>query len=256
MKSLYKYPQAEYPYGALVEENRRRGKYDLEYELADTGIFDHSRYFDVFAEYAKDSADDILIRITVANRGDLESTIHVLPTLWFRNTWSWGCTHEGCEVKPAITRQADGSLLSEHATLGQFLLHIDQNFSGAMTSPSEPLTLLTENETNSERLFAAPESGALAKDAFHDYVLAGEKRGVLDRRCGTKAARYFVVTIPPGGEISLKLRLTKAEISTPDPFGPEFEQIFRSRIIEADAFYAKTLPKQATAQKPTSHARR
>ena len=248
MKSLYKYPQAEYPYGPLVEENRRRGKYDLEYELADTGVFDQNRYFDVFAEYAKESADDILIRITVANRGDLESTIHVLPTLWFRNTWTWGCTHEGCEVKPSITRQADGSLLSEHPTLGQFRLHIDQNFSGSVTSTTEPFTLLTENESNNELLFAAPVSEAMAKDAFHDYVIAGENRAVLDLRRGTKAARHFVVTIPPGGQASLKLRLTKSDLSTPDPFGPEFEQVFRSRIVEADAFYAKTLPQQATAE--------
>ena len=248
MKSLYKYPQAEFPYGELVDENRRRGKHDPEFELADTGIFDHGRYFDVFAEYAKESVDDILIRITIANRGDLASTIHVLPTLWFRNTWSWGCTHEGCEIKPSIMRKADGSFLSDHPTLGQFRLQIDQTVYGSGKSMTEPVTLLTENESNMERLFDVPASETLAKDSFHGHVISGENRAVRDLKRGTKAARHFVVTIPPGGESILKLRLVKSDSVKPDPFGPEFDRIFQSRIIEADAFYAKTLPAHASVE--------
>ncbi|HUQ72326.1 MAG TPA: hypothetical protein VM165_22560, partial [Planctomycetaceae bacterium] len=114
LKGLYKYPQAEYPYAWLVEENRRRNKHDPEFELVDTGVFDKDRYFDVIAEYAKGAPDDILIRITVANRAAEPATIHLLPTLWFRNSWTWGCTHDGCERKPVITLQEDGSLLADH----------------------------------------------------------------------------------------------------------------------------------------------
>src|SRR5437667_2392677 len=121
-KALYKYPQAEFPYDRLVAENRRRGKLDPEFELADTGIFRDRRYFDVFAEYAKAAPDDILIRLTVANRGPEAATLHVLPTLWFRNTWSWGCTHEGCEVKPLLEQAGAGTLSARHATLGHYRL--------------------------------------------------------------------------------------------------------------------------------------
>ena len=126
MKALYKYPQREFPYARLVEENRRRGKADPEFELVDTGVFDENRYFDVFAEYAKASPDDVLIRITVANRGPEPATIHLLPTLWFRNTWSWGCTHEGCEVKPRLEAAGPAAIVARHVSLGEFRLDVDQ----------------------------------------------------------------------------------------------------------------------------------
>lgn len=246
MKSLYKYPQAAFPYEQLVSENCRRSRNDGEFELADTGIFDQNRYFDVFAEYAKASPDDMLIRITIANRGDQESTIHILPTLWFRNTWSWGCTHEGCELKPSITRHADGSFLAEHPTLGRFRLHLDRSCWGSGTSIADPVSLLTENETNNERLFGTLSPDLLMKDAFHDFVISGQNRTVLELQRGTKAARYFVATIPAGDEIVLRLRLVQNEDDSDNLFGSEFDEVFRNRIQEADDFYATTLPPSAT----------
>lgn len=267
MKSLYKYPQAEFPYAHLAHENQRRGKHEPEFELGDTGVFDNSRYFDVFAEYAKASADDILIRITVANRGDQPADIHVLPTLWFRNTWSWGCTHEGCELKPSITRQADGSLLADHPTLGRFRLQSDNQFASSddqfgssRDSGIEAATLLTENESNSARLFGAASQQELAKDAFHEYVISGRNQAVLDVRRGTKAARHYRLTLAPGEQVSLKLRLSPAETgptgrndvpderSAADALGSEFDRILRNRVAEADAFYASVLPRAATAE--------
>src|SRR5919199_3182362 len=161
MRALYKYPQRASPYADLVAENRRRGLNDPEYELADTGVFDEERYFDVFAEYAKAAPDDILIRITVANRGPERATVHVLPTLWFRNTWSWG--REGMdgypERKPSVRRAADGSLLAEHETLGRFRLVADHAPDGRA-----PTLLFTENETNAERVFGAPNASRYTKD--------------------------------------------------------------------------------------------
>jgi len=155
--------------------------------------------------------DDMLIRITIANRGDQESTIHVLPTLWFRNTWSWGCTREGCELKPSITRQSDGSFLAEHPTLGRFRLHLDQSCFGAGKSIADPVSLSTENESNNERLFGALSPDSLTKDAFHDFVISGQKRAVQELQRGTKAAQYLVATLPARSEIILKLRLVQAE---------------------------------------------
>ena len=246
MKSLYKYPQSDFPYEQLVAENRRRGRNDGEFELADTGVFDHGRYFDVFAEYAKASPDDMLIRITIANRSDQESTIHVLPTLWFRNTWSWGCTHEGCELKPSITRQSDGSYLAEHATLGRFRLLLDRSCCGSGKNIADPVALLTENETNSKRLFGTSPHDLLTKDAFHDFVISGQNDAVQELQRGTKAAQYLVATIPAGSEIVVKLRLVQEEHYPDVSFGPEFEEVFRSRILEADDFYSTTLHPRAT----------
>ncbi len=246
MKSLYKYPQSDFPYDQLVAENRRRGRNDGEFELADTGVFDHGRYFDVFAEYAKASPDDMLIRITIANRSDQESTIHVLPTLWFRNTWSWGCTHEGCELKPSIVRQSDESFLAEHATLGRFRLLLDRSCCGSGKNIAEPVALLTENETNSKRLFGTSSPDSLTKDAFHDFVISGHNDAVQELQRGTKAAQYLVATIPAGSEIVLKLRLVQEEHYPDVSFGPEFEEVFRSRILEADDFYSTTLHPRAT----------
>ena len=125
LKALYKYPQQNFPYDWLVAENRRRGKLDPEFELADTGIFKDNKYFDIVAEYAKANTDDILIRITVANRGPQQATLHLLPTLWFRNSWSWGCTHEGCEIKPRIEMASDGGLRATHVSLGTFRFFAD-----------------------------------------------------------------------------------------------------------------------------------
>ncbi len=226
-KALYKYPQAEFPYARLIDENRRRGRDQGEFEILDTGIFDDNRYFDVFAEYAKASPDDLLIRVTVANRGPEAATVHVLPTLWFRNTWSWGRTGEGCWPKGSITREDSGALLALHPGLGRLRL----------AAASAPAALLfTENETNTERLFGAPNPSPHVKDAFHRYLIEGKTDAVHPDE-GTKAAFVYKLEVPAGGEVVLEFRLAPEE-SAAAPFGEEFETTFAARLAEADAFYA------------------
>jgi hypothetical protein len=165
MKALYKYPQAEFPYALLVEENRRRNRQQPEFEILDTGIFSDSRYFDVFAEYAKADADDILIRIEAANRGPDAATLHLLPTLWFRNTWSWGRTGEGYWPKARLSRGDETRILAEHSTLGKYQLEFDRPYE----------VLFTENETNFQRLFALQNATPYVKDSFHEYVIHGRR---------------------------------------------------------------------------------
>ncbi|HUG94252.1 MAG TPA: glucosidase, partial [Planctomycetaceae bacterium] len=236
MKALYKYPQAEYPYGWLVSENRSRGRHEPEFELIDTGVFDGNRYFDVFAEYAKGAPDDILIRITLANRGPEPAMLHVLPTLWFRNSWSWGCTHEGCEVRPRLEQAGDGHVRAEHVTLGRFHWYADHGPDGRV-----PTLLFTENETNFRRLFGL-NTGTKAKDAFHEYVVHGRQDAVHPRPLGTKAAAHYVLTIPPGEEHTLRLRLVAENEAPRRPFGAAFDRVFARRLRETDEFYAAHLP--------------
>jgi len=236
MRALYKYPQAEYPYARLVGENRGRSRLEPELELEDTGVFDGG-YWDVTAEYAKASPDDLLIKITVANHGPAAATLHLLPTLWFRNTWSWGCTHEGCEVRPQLWRDADGFVLSNHPSLGLYRWHAEAGPDGAM-----PKLLFTENETNTEKLFGLANGPNGAKDAFHDYVIHGKGDAVNAREAGTKAAAYYVLEVPAGGEAVVRLRLTDHDHDPAEPFGPAFEKVFRDRLREADEFYASRIP--------------
>jgi hypothetical protein len=227
MKALYKYPQREYPYAELVAESRRRGRRDPEYELLDTGVFDGDRYFDVFVEYAKASPDDIAIRITAANRGPEAAPLHLLPTLWFRNTWSWGRTGEGYWPKPKISALNETTLLAEHASLRTFRLEVQ---------PGAEL-LFTENETNMRRLFQIEGPSPYVKDAFHEYVVHRRRDLVNPLRTGTKAAAYYTFEVPPGASAVLNLRLKTEGEDLPDPFA--------ARIAEADAFYAGLLPKDA-----------
>jgi hypothetical protein len=243
MKALYKYPQAEFPYAWLVHENRRRGKHQPEFELADTGVFDEGRYFDVLAEYAKHSPDDVLIRITVANRGPEAATLHLLPTLWFRNTWSWGCTHEGCEVKPRIEADGTGGLRARHATLGAFRLLLDDATVTGDRSPSSssPTLLFTENETNVERLYGTANGAQGVKDAFDEYVVHGNAAAVNAKPQGTKSAGHYVLRISAGGQAVVRLRLVAEADAPADPFRPAFDQTFDERIREADEFYAARL---------------
>ena len=237
MKALYKYPQAEFPYAWLVEENGRRGKFEPEFELADTGAFKDNRYFDVFAEYAKASPDDVLIRMSVSNRASEPATIHLLPTLMFRNTWSWGCTHEGCERKPIITLQADGSLCADHVTLGRFRFSFDE-----IPSAGTPQILFTENETNADRINGASNNSHPSKDAFHDYVISGDAAAVSHKPRGTKAAPHYELTIPALGEVTVRLRLTAEAQVDGSPFDDRFDGIFATRIAEANQFYAAKSP--------------
>lgn len=237
MKALYKYPQAEFPYRLLSEENRRRGKEEPEFELQDTGVFEGNRYFDIFAEYAKASPDDLLIRITVANRGPEPAPLSLLPTLWFRNTWSWGRTGEGYWPRPSIVRDSGQRLRADHATLGRYYL-----VAGPGPDGSPPEFLFTENETNLELLFAAANASPHVKDAFHEYVVHGRQEAVNPGGTGTKAAALYTMEVPAGGEAVLRLRLTAEREMPGDPLGEAFGKIFRTRRREADGFHASRIP--------------
>src|ERR1044071_7693444 len=222
MKALYKYPQGEFPYARLAEENRRRGRGAPELELLDTGVFNDNRYFDVFAEYAKASPDDVLIRITVANRGPEAATLHLLPTLWYRNTWVWGCKHEGCWIRPNIKLAGQSTLVGDHVNFGKHYLHAE----GA------PTFLFTENDTNTKRLYGTDNWTPYVKDAFHEYVIHGRKDAANPKQVGTKVAAHYKFEIPAGKEVVLRFRLSNAAASFAD-----FDAIFAHRIREADEFY-------------------
>jgi len=231
MKYLYKYPQRAFPYAALVEENRRRGRHDPEYELLDTGIFDDDRYFDVFVEYAKASPADILIRIEVANRGPDAASVHVLPTLWFRNTWSW--SPDARRPRIAVARSGAAALVLEatHWTLGTYRLHCDPS--------GEPL--FTENVTNSERLFGAPNTAPYVKDGINDCVVHGRRAAVNPARTGTKAAVHYVLTVGAGETASLRLRLSDVDEPAAS-LGAAFDWTMTQRLEEANAFYQRVTP--------------
>jgi hypothetical protein len=232
LKALYKYPQAEFPYRWLVEENRRRGKGDREFELTDTGIFDDQRYWDVCVEYAKSSPEDILIRLTIANRGPDPATLHLLPTLWFRNTWSWGRAGDEYGPKPQLSQIDETTLLAEHYRLGRLRFAVEP-----VDGESIPLFLFTENETNMRRLFGVANPSPYVKDAFHDYVVHGRTEAVNPAFAGTKAAALYRVEVPGGEEVIVRLRLASEQEAPSSPFGQPFDRVFENRIKEADQFY-------------------
>ena len=232
MKFLYKYPQRAFPYGELVVENRRRSKQDPEFELLDAGAFSENRYFDIVVEYAKASADDLLVRITAHNRGPEASPIRLLPTIWFRNTWSWN--NEA--PKPSLAKSAGAknaaAIALNHPQLGKLWLYAQQ--------PAE--LLFTENETNTQRLYgyAGPE---FAKDGINDYIVGGKTEAVSPAQTGTKASVHYRNAVPAGGSVTIKLRLTNQSWPlSKDPLGNEFDKIFAERLREADEFYAEIAP--------------
>jgi hypothetical protein len=232
MKFLYKYPQAEYPYIRLINENRSRSKKEREFELLDSGVFESDRYFDVFVEYAKADAEDILIKVTVANRGPEDAQINVLPTIWFRNTWAWA----GSDPDRSMLSPAPGVVELECPDYGKRWLHFDQR----------PELLFTENETNNERLFGAPNRTPFVKDGIGEYVVNGRTAAVNPRMTGTKAAGNFRFTVPAGGEAVVRLRFTDKDLlnqkrSDPQPFD-NYDKTFALRIKEADDFYASVIP--------------
>jgi hypothetical protein len=235
-KALYKYPQRAFPYDELVAENRRRGRDQPEYELADTGIFQGDRYFDVLVEYAKASPDDLLIAVTIENRAPATAPaapLAVLPTLWYRNTWSWGRTGEGYWPKPRIAGRGPGSASAEHASLGVYRLTAE----AAPGADGPPPFVFTENETNALRLFDAPNAGPHVKDAFDAYIVGGRAEAVSPTGPGTKAAAVYQLVVPPQGSVRLRLRLSAEGEATDAPFA-DFDSVFAARLAEADAFYA------------------
>jgi hypothetical protein len=232
MKFLYKYPQRAFPYAQLVGENRRRDRSQPEFELADTGALDENRYFDIEVEYAKADPDDILIRVTVINRGPDPAAIDVLPTVWFRNTWSWSEP----DRRPELARDADRTIALADPTYGQRWLHCD----GA------PELLFTENETNTQRAFGYDSGGLYTKDAFHRFVINGETGAVNPEERGTKAAARYTLTVEPGSRAALQLRLN-ASAPGGSPFGAEFERVLEARRREADEFYAGVIPATLSA---------
>src|SRR5438093_598524 len=245
MRALYKYPQRAFPYELLVRENRRRGLGERELELTDTGVFEENRYFDVEVEYAKADTDDLLIRISVTNRGPERALLQLLPTLWFRNTWSWGRHGEAYHEKPVIraSERGLGGLVAEHETLGG--VHL---IAGPGPGGAEPELLFTENETNAARLFGAPNGSRYTKDAFHEYVVQGNRAAVNPDRVGTKAAARYELQLPAQGTVTVQLRLTLAERAPAPPIGAEFGRIFAARQREADEFYDARIPAGATDQ--------
>lgn len=203
-KSLYKYPHSEFPYKQLLTENMSRSVNDPEYELVDTGIFANNNYSDVFVEYAKADENDVLIKIKIFNRSDKNQAIHCLPTLWFRNTWSWGREGEGYTNKPRLYRGKGNVIQTQHASLDSFVLAADSNI-------APPRLLFTENETNFIKLYSLKDASVYSKDSFHRYVVEGERSAVNPKKIGTKAAYYYRANIPAGESIEIRLRLCLAE---------------------------------------------
>src|SRR5438477_9579193 len=263
MRMLYKYPQAEFPYQTLFDENKRRGRSEPEFELLDTGVFGENRYFDVFVEYAKADDEDIFIRITAHNRGPESAPLHLLPTLWFRNTWSWGK-----DLRRPIVRKATAIPNSVCAEVQHW-----QYGKRWLLAAGQPEMIFTENETNSERLFNSRNRTPYVKDAFHDYVIRGNKDAVNPAQSGTKMAAHYSLTIGAGQSVTIKLRLTDVEplggmdadssmvgiITSPahaergagvpgtNDFGKGFDGLFAARIKDADEFYASRIPEELSA---------
>jgi hypothetical protein len=242
MRALYKYPQAAFPYEQLVEENRKRSRNESEFELEDSGVFDGDRYFDVFVEYAKAGPGDVLVQVEIHNRGPEAARIHVLPTLWFRNTWSWGRSGEEHGPKPALVRASERRVRAEHDTLGAYELEFDVGPDGA-----PPKLLFTDNETNAPRLFQTPGGDAHYKDAFHEHIVEGRASAVCAEARGTKAAGWYSFEVPAGGAVKLRARLRADDAAKGACFGREFAETVAKRRAEADEFYAARLPSEASA---------
>ncbi|HTV24275.1 MAG TPA: glucosidase [Polyangiaceae bacterium] len=238
LKGLYKYPIDAYPYDDLVRENRRRGPRESEYELLDTGLFERGRYFDVTVEYAKASPEDILIRITVDNRSAEAAVLHVLPTLWFRNTWSWDAAFDP-QAMPELRGDPSGFVECRHPELGSMRFHVH-------ALPVAPDLLFTHNVTNFRRCFDIDAPAGPSKDAFHEAVVHGRREALSTAAHGTKVAAHYPLTIAGGGSVQLCARLCASEVDGGDPFGAEFSLTFQQRMREADAFYASVLPPELT----------
>ena len=237
MRYLYKYPQRAYPYDDLVDTNRQRARQDMEYELIDTGIFEENRYFDVFVEYAKETPENILIRITIWNRGTEPAVLHVLPTVWFRNTWSWDC-EAARPLLQQVTGDANGIISASHSDLGDRFLCCE----------GSPTLLFTENETNNERLFHSPNKTPYVKDGINNFIVHGQVDAVNPENKGTKASAHYLLTVGPGTSRVLRLGLGDGAFAAAMrkqqawPLGDRFDALMQTRKREADEFYATVVP--------------
>src|SRR5215469_389079 len=232
MKYLYKYPQEAFPYTDLVASSKRRNRGDLEYELIDTGIFNDDRYFDVFVEYAKQTPEDILIQISVTNRGSRPESLHVLPTLWFRNTWTWWPEAQKPSLKLISGKSGSAAIAASHPELGERYLYCE----------GVPLLLFTENETNNERIFGTPNASPYVKDGINNYLIQGKQDAVNPDHVGTKVAADYKVNIEAGGTATIRLRLSDlAPAAMSNPF-KSFAESMRTRQREANDFYQAITP--------------
>jgi hypothetical protein len=240
MRYLYKYPQNAYPYEDIVRTNRQRSRQQPEYELIDTGVFDSDRYFDVFVEYAKASPEDLLIRISIHNRGPDAAELHVLPTLWFRNTWSWKTTAPEDKPSLRIVSPPDAratTVAAAHGRLGPRWWYSER---GARL-------LFTENETNMQRIAGVPNQQPFVKDAINNYLVEDRHEAVNPQPTGTKCAAHYPLAVPAGGQAVIRLRLSDQPPGTGNnPFGEEFDRIFETRRREADEFYSTVIPKNCS----------
>ena len=231
MKFLYKYPQREFPYARLVEENRRRGKRELEFELIDTGVFDDNRYFDVTIEYAKAGPDDILIRIEATNRGPEPAPLHLLPTVWFRNTWSWGLD----ERRPKLRRDASAEAAA---------IKLDHYYYGSrwLYCEGSPALVFTENDTNNQRIFDYENPSPYVKDGINDFVVHGVKTAVNPNDYGTKAAAHYVSTVASGETMIVRLRLSPTAPASAERLNGTFDTQIAQQRAEAEEFYRTVVP--------------
>ncbi len=243
MKYLYKYPQAAFPYNALIQTNRQRSRHDFEYELLDTGIFNEDRYYDVFVEYAKQTPEDILVQISVHNRGPDNAVLHLLPTLWFRNTWWQSKKAPRPELQEIYAKKNLTAISIHHPLLGEYALYAQGDV---------PL-LFTDNETNQQRIFGVPNASRYVKDGINDFVIRGNEGAVNPARAGTKVSALYLLEIGPGEGKVVRLRLTDAGLSRlgqayprGDPFGKVFKDVMDKRRLEADDFYRSITPPKTT----------
>lgn len=242
MKALYKYPQGRFPYEKLIAENQNRGINQPEFELPETGIFAENKYFDVLVEYAKNGPNDILIKVTIANRSSKPALLYFLPTLWYRNTWAWGCDHEGCTSKQSMYLKAQGLVSGVHETLGKFFFSF---------SPEETVPLFTENETNFQKLFGTPNKTPYVKDAFQEYVIGGNKESVNPHLAGSKFTPFHLINFQGEETKTFHFRLIAGETLSELDSSPD--AIFEKRRAEADAFYnTKISPSLTDIEKEVS----
>ncbi len=240
MRALYKYPHNAFPYERLVAENRARSRLEHEFELADTGIFDNNEYFDIFVEYAKAGPNEILIRVTAHNRATQSAPLYLLPTVWFRNTWSWGRTGEGYTIKPCISSIKTNTFLIVHPQLDPYVLLADPN-----NLSQDPEQLFTDNESNTWRLYGGENATPYVKDAFHNYVISNQTSAVNPKLTGTKAALLYKGDVPAGGSVELRFVLKSSANPTKEHFPRDFDETFALRRRECDEFYDSLVPASA-----------